>query len=228
MIFQIVISLGFAASAQSPVPLSPDSFQLQKLIVKSEEQIGILKEILHQSKRDAASLEKASKVLEDLSSGIEKSIEKYQGTQAHQQALLALQSKNDYEKTYSDAKTVRERTVQTGTFDQELRRNEFEDLIQFQKESVRANQSDMTNQRRLEEALRAAQPGFIPKIEAQAQLGSWQANTRISAQMTELLTSMHAMREELRALRAKESGPDPLKLLMTGAEIQNRKQRNRR
>lgn len=212
--------------AQVSVPGMTESFQLQQLINKSEQQLQSLKAILNYEKQDAASLEKASKILEKLSNGIDKSIEKYHGTEIYEKALLQLQSKDDFKKTYSDSKQVKDQVLNSkNAAVQSSVNGDFEDLVQFQKDSVRANQSDLSNQRQLQEALQSAQSGFVPKIQAQAQLGNWQASTRLSAQLTELLAAIHAMREELRVMRLNEDHTNPLGVLIKGAEVQNEKLR---
>src|SRR6185312_8163687 len=116
------------------------------------------------AKHDSSSLEKASRILEELSSGIDKSIEKYQGTQVYEKALLDLQSKDDFKGTYSDSESVRDQTPKQETTLQKSSDKVFNDIVTFQKESVKANQEDLDNQKKLQEALRSNQPGFIPKI----------------------------------------------------------------
>lgn len=218
--FLITQILTFAQS-----PFSAENVQLQRLINKSEEQIKSLKQVLKYSKQDAASLEKAARILEEMSSGIDKSIEKYQGTKTYEKALIELQSKDDFKSTYADSERMRNQYAKQEVGGQDALDTAFVDLVKFQKESVKANASDLSDQEKLQQALLSGQQGFIPKIQAQAQLGSWQANTRVSSQLTELLAAVHAVREELRALRLNEGNSSAVGTLVNGAEIQNQKQR---
>lgn len=217
-----ILIMQLKSFAQETLPISTQNLQLQQLIEKSEQQIKELKDILSYKKQDAASLENASKILEKMSAGIDKSIEKYKGTEIFDKALLDLQSKDDFKKTYAESKEIRD-LVHDPTM--RASQKNFDDSVKFQKESVRANQSDIVDQKQLQQDLKSAQPGFVPKLQAQAELGNWRASTRMSAQMTELLASIHTMREELRALRLKEEKSDVLNMLITGSEIQNQKLR---
>lgn len=218
-----MISILFLAIiGQMPSPVSLDSLQLQQLVNQSEEQLKALKDILSSSKADNDSLRKASGILERMSNGIEKSIEAYQGTPAYEQALVEIQKKNDFSRSYGDTGRVREITPVDHSIKglQDELDGAFEDLKKFQKDSVNANVRDIDHLNQLQKALNEAGPGFVPKIEAQAQIGNWQASTRVSAQMTELIATIHAMREELRAMRmAKSSGG--LGSLIQGAEQQS-------
>ncbi len=219
-IFILFVFTAVHVSAQQSLPISTQSIQLQELIEKSETQIESLKEILKQSKHDTASLEKINGILNKLSAGIDTSLEKYRGTDAYQKAMLELQSNNDFQKVYSDPKDLRESSGHPAL---EESSEQFDKIMSFQKESVRANQGDLENQTQLETALQKAEAGFVPKLHAQAQLGEWKTNTRLSAQMTELLGAIHAIREELRLARLKSERPELLESLLKGSEIQNQK-----
>lgn len=217
----------FCAFAQLPV--STDTVQLQQLVNKSEEQVQQLKAILEYQQQDGANLARASQILEKLTDGLDRSIRQYEGTKAYADALVELQKDNDYALTYSDSSRVRSqlpgRQGPKSLAAKNLSERDYESIVKFQKESVKANESDLDQQQKLEQALSVGQAGFVPKIEAQAQLGSWQTNTRVSAQLTELLSTMQAMREELRALRDKDQASDAMTELIKGSEIQNERQR---
>ncbi len=193
----VILSVIFPA-AFAQVPLSAESFQLQKLINVSEQQLKSAKELLDANKRDAESLDKAARVLEQLSSGINRSIQEYQGTEVYNQALLKLQ-------TDSLGKQIPEKGR----------------LERFQKESVAANLADLEAQQKLAEGLRSAEHGFVPKLQTQAQIGNWRASTRVSAQLTELLTAVQGLKEGGSA-KEPTSG---LATLLQGSEILNQKQR---
>lgn len=221
MIF-LILFFQFNVFAQMPVTFSSETFQLQKLVVNSEQQVKSLKQLLKQKKYDAATLDKATRILERMSLGIDKSIEAYKGTAVYESAILKLQAQNDYAKTYKDFQNVGsgKTNVSSSASGQAIN-----DLVQFQKDSVRANLSDLHRQEKLHSALQSAEPGFVPKIEAQAQIGQWQASTRLSAQMTELLTAVLAMREEIRLWRSSQMGAQGLETLVKGSELQNQIQR---
>jgi len=218
-----MISLLFIlAISQVPSPISLDSVQLQQLVNKSEQQLKALREILKTSKSDADSLKKASAILDRMSKGIEKSIDAYQGTAAYDQALLEIQKKNEFARSFKDTEAVRKRIPKdrSESGSQDELDAAFEELKRFQRESVNANDRDIEHQAKLQKALSEADPGFVPKIEAQAQIGNWQASTRLSAQMTELISTIHAMREELRALRMARTSDHGIGSLIRGAEMQ--------
>ncbi|MCB0357000.1 MAG: hypothetical protein KDD40_08340 [Bdellovibrionales bacterium] len=223
----IFLPLLFSIKLHALNPLPTESIQLEQLIHKSEEQIKNLQQILKYSQQDALALDKATKILTEMSEGINKSIEPYKGTEVYNQALLELQQKNEFENVYWDSQRIRESIPLKN---KNIRSNEkhFVDLVQFQKESVKANREDLSHQSQLEKALGTAQLGFIPRLQTQAQLGNWQANTRLSTQMTELLAVMHAIREELRAMRSRENQNDYMGLLIQGSEQQNKKLREER
>ncbi|MCB0361880.1 MAG: hypothetical protein KDD35_04125 [Bdellovibrionales bacterium] len=222
----LILGLALICSvAGAQAVLSPQSMQLQELIQQSEEQIKSLHEILKYNKKDSATLDRAGVMLQRLSSGIDQSIEKFQGTESYSKALLELQSKDDFKKTYSDSFEMRESIgLMDSKSDQKaLDKDEFKDVVDFQKNSVEANSKDLNRQLVLQKALQSAQPGLIAKMQVEAQLGTWQSNTRVSAQLTELLAAIHAMREEMRAMRMKDGGSDILEMLVNGANIQNQK-----
>lgn len=204
--------MAWQIQAAAQTPISAESMQLRILINKSEEQIRSLNEIVKYGQRDSQALERASKVLSEIHAGMDKSIEKYQGTKIYQKALIKLQSQDDFKRTYSDAAEQRKRRSQPADAGQ----------IEFQKQSVLANQEDLAKLEELERTLKSAEQGLVPKIQAQAQIGAWQANARVSAQMTELLSSIQAMREEMRGRQ--EAGADPLSLLLKGTEALSDKQ----
>ena len=203
---QLLIATFATAFAQSPI--STDSFQLQQLVNTSKQQLKSAKELLDYGKRDAEYLEKSSRVLEKLSAGIDRSIEKYQGTAIYEKALLKLQSED-----------LGNQKAGKPALDIEKSKQHFES---FQSESIKANLSDLTDQQKLSESLRTAEQGFVPKIQTQTQLGNWQASTRVSSQLTELLSAIHGLREDL---SAKNQNPSGLAELVQGAEVQNQKQR---
>lgn len=224
----LLLSMGLMHSyypVHAQAVISPQSLQLQQLIEKSEEQIKSLREMLKYEKRDSESIQNVSVMLQRLSTGIDESIEKFQGTEAFSKALLELQSKSDFKKTYSDSMEIRERNrpaIEKNGQEASVK-NDFDDVVAFQKRSVQANNSDLSRQSVLQKALQSAQPGLVPKIQVEAQLGSWQASTRVSAQLTELLSAIHAMREELRSIRLKDEGPNILQLLVNGSKMQSEK-----
>ena len=196
-----------APAAFALMPISTDSVQLQQLVNTSKQQLKTAREQLQYGKRDADYLEKSSRNLEQLSAGIDRSIEKYQGTAVFEKALLKLQSEGLDHQGSDKTSSENEKSKQ-----------HFES---FQSESVKANLSDLTDQQKLAEALRSAEQGFIPKIQTQTQLGNWQASTRVSSQLTELLTAIHSLSADVRANNLNSGG---LAELMQGAEIQNQKQ----
>src|SRR4051812_23011094 len=79
---------------QVPMPFSSESLQLQQLIEKSEQHLQSIREILQYSKRDSNSLDRAARILEKLSAGIDQEIEPFKGTQVYDEALLRAQSEN--------------------------------------------------------------------------------------------------------------------------------------
>ncbi|MCB9024814.1 MAG: hypothetical protein H6625_00725 [Bdellovibrionaceae bacterium] len=221
----LIITISLQAFAQ--MPISTDTLQLRQLINNSEQQIKALREILKYSKQDTASLNSASHILKNLSEGIDKTIEKYQGTDTYEKALLELQLKDDFKNNYSDAQELRKNLPRNKneTASDKSKNDIFVDAIKFQKKSVQANESDFKQRKALQKELIVAPPGLIPKLEAQVLIGNWQTNTRVSIQMTELLATIHAMREELRILRKNENQQSNLNTLVMGAEILNQKQK---
>jgi hypothetical protein len=82
----------------------------------------------------------------------------------------------------------------------------------------------LANRDRLAEALTKADPGFVPKLQTQAELGQWQTNVRISAKLTELLSSIQGLRRDLRGGRS-ENAPEGFGLFLSGAAEQSKKLR---
>ena len=230
LVFFIFLFVSGLAYAQLSLPVGTDSLQLQQIINKSEEQIQLLKEVLKQARQDTHSLDRAARILEDLSEGIDRSIEGYEGTRVYSQALIRLQAEGDSERTFSDSQALRKRAMDLNSpqVAEELGDKPFSNFVEFQRQAVRANQLDLKAQEELEALLHGAPPGFVPKIQTQAQLGSWQASTRLSAQVTELLGAVHAMREELRLQRLqREQDRGGLEALVIGSELQNLKHREK-
>lgn len=219
---QLILILLFNFYSYGIIPLPAETWQLQQLINNSEKQIEALNKLLKNEKINIDSLSKSSEALQQLSEGINQSVKQYQGTQVYEEALIQLQKMNDFEKTYIDSKKVRS-YLPKNYIQSKNNQKQFNDLMVFQKNSVKANQSDLKYQKKLMHSLKSAKPGFISKIQAQAQLGQWQANTRLSAQLTELLSQISAMREELRLLRLDESKADPIRSLINGVKLQTQK-----
>jgi len=191
----------FALHADA-IPLPNESLQLQQLIEQSQRQIEEAKKLVESSKADVKAGERAAQVLDQLASGLDRSIEQFKGTRAYEQALLQVQA----DRAKPAEKNPREKE-----------KKDSEDYDRFQRETLNANKNDLADQEKLEQALQTAEPGFVPKLQTRAQLGSWQANTRTSAQMSELLAAVRDLKEEVRS--QKSEGPATL---MRGAEALNR------
>lgn len=200
--------LVFAASAFSQMPISTEAYQLQQLVEVSKQQLKSAKEMLEYGKQDADALERSTRALQKLSAGIDESIEKYQGTAAYEQALLALQAEDAAKKDFNP-----------GALDSKKSDARFNT---FQSQTVKASQADLIEQQKLSEALRTAEQGFVTKLHAQSQIGNWQTNTRVSSQLTELISAIHGLRQDL---AEKNQGRTILEEILMGAEIQNKKQR---
>jgi hypothetical protein len=179
--------------AQASLPLSTDSLQLQALIKTSQEQLALIKQLLEQGQRDGDTLNRAMLALNKLAQGVDRSIEKYQGTEAYQQALLMVQSQGQPEH-----------------FDR------------FQRATESAARADLDAQEKLNKALLTAEPGFVPKIQAQAQIGAWRSNTRLSAQLAQLIAEVRELRAEMQG-RGKSAFD--FSALIKGSEYQSQKQR---
>jgi hypothetical protein len=204
IIYLIGALVALPVSAQ--VPLSAQAWQLEQLIQQSQEQLKTVQEILKYEKHDTESLEKAAKILDRLTAGLDDSIEKYQGTPVYEQALLQAQTES-----------ARAREAPTPEPPQKT----TERFLHFQSDSLKANRADLDNQRKLDEALKTAGPGFVPKIQSEAQLGAWRTGTRVSTQLSELLTATRDLQNELNS----KNQPGVLDQLLKGAEVQNQKQR---
>lgn len=206
-----LLSFFISVAAHAQVPLTPQAWQLQQLVNHSAAQLKATREMLEFSKQDSASMADASRMLQSLALGIGRSIQPYQGTKTYEQALLKLQAEDagsgsEPEKNSPEAKKRR-----------------AERISNFQAQNLSANRADLENQNKLETALRTAEPGFVPKIQAQAQLGAWQTNTRLSAQLAELLAAIHGLRADL---NGKESRMGSFEAILKGSELQNQKQRD--
>lgn len=224
----LFLGLSFNNKAEAIVPLPSNAFQMQQLIDNSTKQIESLKQILKQSKTNSSDLNKASKALNNLSLDIDKSIVQYQGTDVYEKALLKIQNKDDYKNTFSDSSQVKQKLPIHGNDEVTLSIEEnFKDRVNFQRKTVKANENDLINQNRLRQVLTESGPGFVPKIHAEAVIGSWQSNTRLSMQMSELLSDLRAIREEIRLSRMQKENENPLSFLIKGAEMQNAKMRDK-
>ncbi len=210
LVLFIFSSLSAFLPAQSSI-LPSETLQLQKLIAVSEQQLKAVGELLAHSQRDSASLEKASKILGELASGINQSIEKYQGSKAYEMALLQFQLEGLEEKSSDLEQATQKQSKKSERF------------MKFQNESVQANLSDLDQQKKLEAALRSTDPGFIPKLQTQAQIGSWQASTRVSTQISELLAIIEDLRSEIRS-----TNHGAFATIVQGSELQNDRQRKGR
>lgn len=221
----LLSSFYFSSFALAQIPMMNESFQLQRLIIQSEQQLKTLNEMLEQNRYDAASLQGMSDALNRLSAGINESIAPLRGERAYEMALLQIQSQDNFSQTYADAKAVRELPV-VGRARAENRDDEgaFRSKMAFQRESVQANRADNEIQARLAQALIDSPPGVIQKIQAEIALGNWQTTTRLSAQLTEMIAAINTIREETRLTRVHQTDSVGLGTLIDGSEIQNRKQ----
>lgn len=225
-LFKLLLLLPFIteqAQSQTLTPRVAEAYQLQQIIKKSEEQIELLREVLKSSQQDSASLERTYEILEKLSEGIDRSLESYVGSEAYSKALLSRQAKNDFESTHRDSKNLRKWIAEKDKSEShEISDEKFKEFIEFQKQSVLANKKDLQVHEKLQSSLMEAPAAFVPKIQTQIQLEQWKTHIRISTQLTEALSAMTAMREELRAARLSNKS-DGLGVLIQGAEMQNKK-----
>lgn len=181
IITALLISPAFAA-----IPITPDSLQLQALVKNSKEQLALIKQLVDQGHRDEDSLRRAALALDKLSLGLDRSIDKYQGTKVYQEAMAMAQAqlKPNHDTTFQAA-------VQA------------------------TNREELAEQYALTQALQTAEPGFVPKLQALAQIGIWRSNTRVSMQLHEISDR----------LRLERRGPFDLTTLIRGSDEQNMKQR---
>lgn len=190
-------------SARLAFGFSTEDIQLRQLVEKSQQQLESIRELLKVSQQDAKTQEAAKKSLEKLSAGIDQSIGAFQGTKAYDQALLQLQ-----------AEDLKEQTKRGGA----KPGPEKERYLKFQTQTLQANADSLEQVKKLEDSLKTAGQGFIPKLQSQAQLGNWQTSARISAQLGELLSAIHGLRQDIK-------GTNILDTLVEGADAQNQKQR---
>ncbi|PIT99305.1 MAG: hypothetical protein COT74_09885 [Bdellovibrionales bacterium CG10_big_fil_rev_8_21_14_0_10_45_34] len=222
-----VLGLCFVSNRASSNLLSADSMQLRQLVLQTREQIELLKQSLETSKLSSSQLDGIDRSLGRLSSGVDRSLEKVQGTALYEKAMLEVQSNNSFKNTFTEAKQLKE------VIDADPRGRDDEaqmktgDFINFQKSGVLANQDDLARQKMLEQALNSAEPGFVPKVIAESQIGNWRANVRVSSQLIQMLATMQAIREELRLLRT-QSARSGGSAIFEGASRQNELQKERR
>lgn len=214
-----------AIGAQMPTPLSTHTFQLEKLIQQSEQQIQATKELIKYKKQDSQSLENLISLLNGLSKGLDQSIEKYKGTEIYQKALIESQVKDDYQRTYKDSQVLVQQHPSKITDKSD---KEFIDIIgikEFQKKSVKANRADLVQQQNIQKIINNSSPVFLQKVGVQTLLAQWRTQTRLSMQMTELLAVIHAMREEMRSERWRQQPHTGLNTLIEGSQLQNQIQK---
>lgn len=234
-IFSAAVFFTFLSTSPFRTHAQTQTLQLERLIGSSEQEVESLKEMIKKGDVSQQTLERAARILESISLGIDKSIEPYQGTKLFTEALVKSQASDEFLRTYADVKTLNELNPKISEKDktQNLKQSAedelFKELIFFQKESVKANDEDLKNQAKLRAALNTAPPGFMDKIRAEIEISNWQTNTRLSAQATELLAVMHAIREELKLSRTKSDETlNPLSALILGSDQQNEIQKEKR
>lgn len=202
----MLIFVATLSYAQAPAT----SWQLQQLIQKSEQQIELLKEVLKTSQQDAQIMTRVSQALDELTRGIDSSIQKFQGTPEFLEAMNSLQAER-YRVSTRQMKDHRGEGVEA----------------RFTDQSLRANVEDLKIQMKLQETLSAAPPGFVSKIHAEGQLGAWQTATRISAQLAELIEISRAIRDELEAQKRHANAISLFNHLVKSADVQNEQLRTR-
>ena len=208
----VFCSAFFSISAGAVAP-GIDSIQMQRLIQTSQEQLKVAQDLLGQAKHDAASLERAAGVLDQLSRGLNQEIQPLQGTSVYDQAILKLQEEQ------AGALKAGATPAAQETEEQARARQNF---YQFQLNSHKAELEDLINHDKLSQALGQAQPGFVPKLQAQTELGQWQTEVRISAQLTELLTAIHNLRKDVGGTRL-DDRPQGFGLFLSGAADHSKK-----
>lgn len=209
----LVFFLALQASSALAQTAGLDSIQMQRLIEATQQQLKATEKLLAEAQRDSASLEKASSLLDQMAKGIDHEIKPLQGTPIYNQALLKLQNEPSGA-VKSAAEPVAGESEEQGR----VRQN----FTHFQEESHRADMEDMANQGQISEALINAPPGFVPKLQTQAELGQWQTQVRISAQLTELLAAIHGLRKDLNKTQ-KDGKPEGFGLFLMGAAEQSSK-----
>jgi hypothetical protein len=169
----MITLLFFLTSAHAQIlPVSPQSYQLERLVINSEQQLKEIRELLANNKEDRKAEEKAVQILEQMSAGIDRSLADLQGTPTYEQAMLRLQKE---QLARPDAKNG------------------------FAQQALQANSADLDQQRKLAEVLKTAPPAFVPKLQTQIGLESWRAQTRLSTQLSDLSLQIQDLRQDMRA-----------------------------
>lgn len=162
-VLTLILSASFSVLAQAQV----QNLQLERLISNSEQEVQGLKELIKKGDVDTQTLERATAALEKISAGIDKSIKPYQGTKLFTQALVQSQSGDDFSRTFSDVQALNKLSAQLESQDKEKNQKQLEglikDIVQFQKESVKANSEDLSNQKNLEKPLIQRHRGLLKK-----------------------------------------------------------------
>lgn len=210
----LILSLFISCASFAGAP-GLDTYQMERLIRSSEKQLEAARELIQHAQQDTANQQRALSLLEQMSKGIEQQIKPLQGSPMYDQALLKLQEDPAGSLHAASAPP-------SGESEEQARKRE--NFTQFQAQSHRADLEDLANRDKLAEALIKAQPGFVPKLQTQAELGQWETNVRISAKLTELLGAIQGLRHDLRGQRNNDT-PEGFGLFLSGANEQSKKLR---
>jgi hypothetical protein len=170
------------------------------LIQQSQQQIQQLNKILQTNELTSAQIERALALSERLNAGIDAVLKPLESSKEYQQALLRVQQQNEFERTRPVPSSDHDALADYEKYFPDEAKNHENDskaFKEFQANSVRANAADLQDLATLDKTLKEAAPGELPKIQAQVTSKTWEANLRLSAQLTAMLKEIRSLQEEL-------------------------------
>lgn len=194
-----------------------ETAMLELFLKSAGEQIQLLKALVENGKDDQKSLREAHEILMRLSEGIDKTLEPYRASEEYQKAIAALQAV----KSQKPAQPVPFDYLGLTEIEQQAWEEDTAYNTDFEKYVTSANIADLQDKEALEKILQDAPPGFVPKLNAEANAKAWESNVRLSMQLTELLRDVRRITDEMKRKRLieKRQRAEELKALKDSFEL---------
>lgn len=178
-----------------------DEGQNLLLIHKAEEQIQKLEKILRSSRQQEEDLAEVKKILSQLLSDIDDSLEPHRSSSEYQKAILAIQR----EQLMTDRQKLEEaKNKKMQGIEKRLDHLSTVASQEHRDNVLLANEADLEQIERLEKLVQDSHGQKASALTVHSSLNTWKASVRLSSQLSELLNRLDKISKELEYKRLLE------------------------
>jgi CheY-like chemotaxis protein len=180
--------------------------QLSVIIKQNEEQIRQIQELLEKSKLSIAEARSARELLQQLTTGLDRSLDLMSRSKDYAEIIQHLQIKDNFRNLSFPAENSSKHLEQVskGLKTPLFSKQDLTDFKSFQQNIALANDADIKAIGGVETLTDKATPYDLQRISTSSALAQWKAVVRLSAQLAEMVSELRSLREEVLAQRVKE------------------------